>query len=325
MRKHFPSSHLECPLSVSVNPHLTMVKEGALRWVQHFQLFTQEDILHRLDLAAPWDLSARVYPHLSSEKLQVITDWLVWAVIYDALWCDEIEGNARHVERLVSLQHRLIDVLKEGWTDHSGHISGGESLRWENSLIEAWRNIIGRLREVIPNAELYWFTQSFDQYFQATMWEVMQTLNHTTPEQSLYVKLRPFSGGGYAFLEFRHLLEGVSSLDIRKNVFVRQLEAMANNHVLWSNDIFSYPKEVARGATSNLVWIVQEKSRLSIDQAIQHVVSMCNAEMRAYSDLRALLPELGKIDSITAAYLSFLDDYVGGHLDWVYKATHRYD
>jgi hypothetical protein len=313
--KSYVIPKLLCPSSVEVNPHVMVVGEQTLRWVQRFHLSTEKDICSRLELAKPWELSGRIYPRLSREKLQVITDWLAWAAFYDDLWCDEIEKGKRHLEQLAYAHKRTLAILK------NKHSSG------DDPLTQALLDILHRLLDSNPRLEISWFIRSFEQYFQATTWEVVSNVCGITPDRATYIKLRPFAGGGNVFLELRHLIEENNlPVSIRENVLIQQLELMANNHVLWSNDIFSYNKEIAHGARTNLVWILKQEAHLSTQEAATQVAKRCDAEAKAYLNLKELLPSLGiEIDNILDSYLAFLDAYIGGHLDWAYNVAHRYD
>ena len=164
--------------------------------------------------------------------------------------------------------------------------------------------------------------QSVEEFFAACVWEATNRKQGITPDVATYIKMRPFSGGLYTYINLIEIIEQITlPRRVREHPTVQRLTLTANNVVCWTNDIVSLAKELKQGDVHNLVLALQHKHRLTLQEAMDRAAALHAAEVRAFIDLELRLPSFGTVlDSQVKAYSSVLRSWMRGNLDWSYTS-----
>ena len=152
-------------------------------------------------------------------------------------------------------------------------------------------------------------------------WERRLRARGQAPSLATYDRLRPLISAVPPCFDLAAMCIDGLDPEFANDALVKQLELMANNHISWVNDIYGLEKELYDETTSNLVMIVAREQGLHWGEAMQVCIERCNAEMRAFNELMAIV-ELGANEA-QRAYLDALVSWMRGGIDW-YSDTKRY-
>jgi hypothetical protein len=100
---------------------------------------------------------------------------------------------------------------------------------------------------------------------------------------------------------------------------LRALENSAANYATFTNDIFSYQKEIEfEGELHNMVLVTQKFLEIDREQAVEVVNNLMTSRMRQFEHIIAAeLPVIAEEFQLDAAAREALDDHVVGLQDWV--------
>ncbi|MCP4105040.1 MAG: hypothetical protein GY749_05825 [Desulfobacteraceae bacterium] len=100
---------------------------------------------------------------------------------------------------------------------------------------------------------------------------------------------------------------------------------MANNHICWINDIISFEKEkLEEASTNNLLVILQEEKKISLQEAVNFAVLLINKEMESFFEMKNIMASfLAKGYPALQLYAGILENWMNGHMYWN-DETERY-
>jgi 5-epi-alpha-selinene synthase len=302
---------LECSIASAINPHLEHAEAHALRWAVELELVhPQGDKFNRFVAARFPSLAARTYPEVSAAQLEVIADWITFLFFYDDM-CDTQESiDPNYTVRLVTREDRLI-ALARGAAPEAGDSPLDRALVDILARAGAWANPIWQQR----------LAGHIQEYVEGCRWERIIRMQGRVPRLATYSKLRLLVSAVYPCFDFAGICMGGERTEFVDNVYIEQLEVMANNYICCVNDIHGLDKELGEQTTSILVVVLANQYGLSWDQALDRAIEMCNSEVEAFAELAEQLVQLGDPDC--QAYVRGLEAWMRGNLDW-YAETRRY-
>jgi terpene synthase-like protein len=303
---------LACPFPSGINVHAATVQRDTLAWARRFQLIRDDAACERLNRRRYGELMARAYPHAPLAALQLVSDWNTWLFLLDDE-CDET-GLGKDPARLAQVHARLLAIMR-------GALYGDQA----RPQICALHDLTTRLLARTGERWLRRFSRQVEQYFAANVWEATNRLQGAMPDGATYRTMRPFTGAVYSYLQ---LIEFTEQLDlpptVRDHPDVQGLAQMTNNCICWSNDIISLEKELIHGDVHNLVLILGAEQNLSLQEAVDQVAALHDAEVRAFIALAAQLPSFGAaVDAELQRYVAGMQFWMRANLDWS-AATARY-
>jgi Terpene synthase family 2, C-terminal metal binding len=100
------------------------------------------------------------------------------------------------------------------------------------------------------------------------------------------------------------------------------LAQMTNNVISWANDLVSLDKERQQGDVHNLVLILAHEQRLPLQAAVDRVVALHDAEVRAFIALTKRLPTFAPaVDADLDRYVIGMRFWMRANLDWSIAAA----
>lgn len=297
-----------CPFPGAVNKHAETVNQHTLDWVKKFNLTPEKNEFERLRKSKFGWLAARAYPNAPLEELKIVSDWNTWLFIRDDQ-CDE-SGIGKNPALLNKIHENLLQVLK-----------GETPSQADTALAHALYDIRRRLACKATPDWMCRFVHSVVEYFESSVWEAQNRAEGLMPDTSVYILMRPYTGGLYTDIELIDITEDIYlPLPVRKNDMVQLLALMANNVVCWSNDIISYAKESKHNDVHNLVATLLP-FQPSLQSAVNQATEMTNHEIQSFIQLEKRLPSFGaKIDEDLRRYVGVLRSWMRGNLDWAYDS-----
>jgi 5-epi-alpha-selinene synthase len=301
---------LFCPFAPAVSPHATVVQEASLRWARTFGLVASDGALRSLGASKIGWLVARAFPEGSREVLQIAADWTTLFCLLDDL--TEAPGASPvHVAAYLS---RLLEVL-----------ASGAALPGDAPAAHALLDLRRRLDPIAPPGWMTRFVARIEEIAVGFSWEAIHRARRVRPDLSMYLVMREITVGIYPQLELGELACSLTlPAEAREHPTVRRLAAAAVNAVGWSNDIFTYEKEIAQGEVHNLIEVLRVTTGSSLAEAVAAAVAKHDAEVRTFLELERRLPSFGDADADVRRYVAILRSWIRGHLDWAHE-TGRYD
>lgn len=289
-----------------MNRHANAVERETLAWADGFGLFKDSRSLEVFRAGGIGLLAGRFHPFSERDELRLIADFYAWMFLQDDLRDESDLG--RNPDSLSETDRRSLDVLE-----------GDEPADSDGPVIRAVHDLRERFATLAPGP--MWmrrFTRTIRNYLEATIWEASNRARGVVPDPESYLRMRPLTGG----LDIDEELIGLSeNARLPRRVLnersVRRLTEISFNVVCWSNDVLSLEKELAHGDVHNLVVVLQRATDLSLEDAVERVIEMHNAEVRDFIALAPELPSFGEsADGNLCRYLSILRARMRGNLDW---------
>jgi Terpene synthase family 2, C-terminal metal binding len=287
----------------ALSSHVDAVERSTLQWAAEQALFSERRSSDYNQIRVGY-LAGLVHPNGTLEGLSLIGKWLLWLFAFDDRFSDESAFGFAPVESIL-LVARLLAVL-----DDAPH--GGAADPFEIALADFMQQLDARATP----AQRGRFVGTVSGYFHAFIWEAVNRARSTYPTVESYEHMR---GHGGAVPTCIALIDTVNSFVLPAEDYhhpeMARLTQLASNLVCWSNDILSYPKEVARnGIVHSLPTILQHHHKIDIRQALSVAVAMHDREVITYTALEHQIrsratPELSR----------FLDDmrsWVAGNVKW---------
>lgn len=302
------------PFPPAINEHADTAHEGTVDWAGRFRLLPGEAAYRLFSVTSIGRLAARTHPDVPLDELQLISDWYSWLFFRDDKADDSEIG--RHPGQLSAADGRLLDVLE-----------GDKPTERDEPLAHALRDLRERLRERLRIRGLsgVWmrrFVRAVRGHLEATLWEATNRALAAVPDPTLYVRMRPLTGGLQIITELLEIIDGIHlPTKVREHPKVQRLTEGSHRVACWTNDIISLEKELRHGEVNNLVVVLHHAYGLTLQQAIDRAAEMHNAEVCAFVELETCLPSFGsEVDANLRRYVSALRARMRGVLDWSYES-----
>ncbi|TFY76926.1 hypothetical protein EWM64_g7086 [Hericium alpestre] len=303
----FPDFISYCDYPLRINPSGPDVAKASEQWLLDGAPLSERKRKAFLGLKSG-DLSAMCYPDVEADRLRVVADYMNYLFKLDD-WSDEFEADEIHVMR---------DCVMGCLEDPVGFAT-------EEPVGLLTKSFFSRFVKTGGPGCRQRFIDTMELFFRAVTQQALDRINDDIPDLESYIALRRDTSGCKPCFA---LIEYAAGIDLPDEVVnhrsIKILEDAANDLVSWSNDIYSFNVEQARGDTHNSVIIVMNEQGLDIQAAMDHVGSLCFATLNTFSRTRASLPSWGPdVDADVEKYVMGLQDWIIGSLHWSFL-TKRY-
>ncbi|QRW20740.1 terpene synthase [Rhizoctonia solani] len=296
--------HTRDIFALKLNPHHEEAEAGSLAWFDNYDLHAGP---HREEfLSARYCLLASYcYPDADLGHLRPVMDFIIWLVAYDDMaddgeFCDSIEA----------LKHAFGITLKFLRNPDAPH----PNLKY----LAALKSFYNRMRENGNPAALCRFVEGAEGYMQAALQDTMNRAAGKVLTIDEYIHLRAESSGvkwAYAALEYAHEIELPNK--VHEDPIVSELALAGNQILTWSNDIYSFSLEQAKGYTHNILFVIMWNKQVDLQAAVDFVERMIQKRVKEYIDAKALLPSFGpEIDHQVAKYIQGIEHCIQANISW---------
>ncbi|TFK84898.1 terpenoid synthase [Polyporus arcularius HHB13444] len=304
-RLFFPDLIAAFPYPLRVNRHGQRVSEESKQWLlAGCQLSKKRRAA--FDGLKGGLLTAECYPLVDYDQLRVCCDFINYLFNLDDI-CEKMDS-----ERAAITANELIGALRNPH-DFRPTSAVGTLTQCFWSRLTATGSLSAQKR----------FIDTFELYFRAVTQQVKDKASNTIPDLESYIAMRRDTSGCkpcWALIEYANNLDLPDW--VMEHPVVEGLGDAANDLVTWSNDIFSYNVEQARGDTHNMIVVVQNQEGLELQAAIDYVGSLCFGCIDRFEALRRDLPSWGpEIDAQLQVYIDGLADWMIGNLVWSFETT----
>jgi germacradienol/geosmin synthase len=321
---HLTVPELYMPYPVRMSPHLDAAREHAVGWAREVGMF---DSVPGVEAGGVWDerrfrgfdfahCAAMIHADADPEQLNLSADWLAWGTYGDDYF-PLVFGTSRNLAAAKACNDRLPAFMP---------VDGGPvpapANPLERGLADLWQRTAGPM--TVPARQQ--FRQAVEDMTNSWLWELANQAQHRIPDPIDYIEMRRKTFGSDMTMSLSRLahIDEVPS-EIYRMRAVRALEDAAQDYACFTNDLFSYQKEVEfEGELHNLVLVVEHFLNTDRWMARDIVADLMAARMRQFEhavtdELPALFDELDLDETARAALTRHADglkDWMAGILEW---------
>ncbi|NAS20517.1 germacradienol/geosmin synthase [Herbidospora sp. NEAU-GS84] len=307
-----PELHLPYPLRMS--PHLDAARRHAAVWAREMGFLDEaiwdERRFSGIDLA---HCAAMINADGASEEVFLTTDWLIWGTYGDDYYPVAF-GATRDLSGARALNTRLKAIMREDFAPEPG-------APMERGLADLWR----RTAASLPERARAGFRTAVEDMIDSWVWELDNEAAGRIPDPVDYIEMRRRTFGSDLTASLARLAAAEVVDDaVYQSRVMRELETAAQDYACFTNDLFSYQKEIEfEGELHNMVLVVE--NFLDVDRVTARaiVADLMNERMRQFehilaNGLPAMLAMIGdpEVSRVLERHAALLKDWMAGIMEW---------
>ncbi|KAK7060709.1 Anterior gradient protein 3 [Paramarasmius palmivorus] len=316
---HFilPDLVSHCTFPLVYHPNGDAVAAQSVRWLDtscHLLTSKRRKALYGLKAG---ELTAYCYNTASDERLRVVSDFMNYLFhldnISDGMMTKDTDVLADSVMNALWFPEFYRPTGHDGKEQPEEEINAGKLARdfWGRCIKDAGPGCQARFKETL------------ELFFEAVNVQAKARDADTIPDLESYIDVRRDTSGCkpcWALIEYAL---GIDLPDyVVSDPVICALNQYTNDLVTWSNDIFSYNVEQARGDTHNMIVILMEYHDLDLQGAVDRVGEMCKETIDNFNEAREDIPSWGpEVDDMVQRYVKGLQDWIVGSLHWSFMTT----
>ncbi|MGH4015169.1 MAG: family 2 encapsulin nanocompartment cargo protein terpene cyclase [Pseudonocardiaceae bacterium] len=306
------------PYTARVNANQERSRQHCIDWaremgmlepvagVSGFNVWDEEN-LALFDFAV---CAARIHPDATGPELDISSTWLTWGTYGDDYY-PVVFGTTRDMVGAKALNARLSMLMPLDMGATPPPLTPVET-----GLADLW------IRTATPLSldQRRQFREGVERMTESWLWEIANHIQQRIPDPVDYVEMRRRTFGSDMTMSLARITKaGELPPELFRTRSMRGLENSANDYACFTNDIFSYQKEIEfEGELHNCVLVVQKFLDIAREQAVLVVNDLMTARLQQFEHIIATeLPLLADEFDLDAEARTVLDVYVEGLQDWV--------
>jgi germacradienol/geosmin synthase len=320
------------PFTTTVNPNLAQARNHSKEWARRMGMldslpgipdaFIWND--HKFDAADVALCGALIHPKGSADELNLTACWLVWGTYADDYF-PAIYGNNGDMAGATVFNARLSAFMP--LDDSTPPAVPTNPV--ERGLADIWF----RTADPMSLTARTLFRRAIQDMTDSWVWELANQIQNRIPDPIDYIEMRRKTFGSDLTMSLSRLSQGSGiPMEIYSTRSMRSLENSAADFACFTNDIFSYQKEIEfEGEVHNCVLVVQNFLNCDIPQAVEIVNNLMTARAQQFqhivaTELPALFDDFN-LDQSTRkkllGYVEKLENWMCGIVRW-HKTVDRY-
>ncbi|KAI0671543.1 terpenoid synthase [Trametes maxima] len=293
-----------CPLIGSTNPHYAQAAAESSAWVQSYNILSPRKLAFLLQGSSEL-LVSHAYPYAPYEQFRTCCDFVNLLFVVDEVSDDQNGKDARRTGEV------FLNVMRyPDWDDGS-------------ALAKMTREFKQRLLAFAGPNSYRRFLMHCDDYVNAVAREAEYRERGEVLSVAAFQTLRRENS---AIRLCFGLFEFCLGIDLPDVVFQDEhfmtLYWAAADMVCWSNDVYSYNMEQAKGHTgNNIVTVLMQEKAIGL-QASSDLVGVHFADlMSRFVEAKKQLPSFSiGLDDAVAKYVEAMQHWVIGNLEWSFES-----
>ncbi|HEX8935857.1 MAG TPA: germacradienol/geosmin synthase, partial [Pseudonocardiaceae bacterium] len=304
------------PYTARVNGHLERSRRYCIEWAGQMGMLDpspggvgiwDEENLALFDFA---NCAARIHPDASGPQLDLSAAWLTWGTYGDDYF-PAVFGPTRNMAGAKVFNTRLREFMPlecSATPPPANPVEAGLADLWVRTAAGMTRTGRRQFRQAVDSMTTSW------------LWELANHIQHRIPDPVDYIEMRRHTFGSGLTMSLARIAKAD---EVPAEIFgtrtLRALENSAVNYATFTNDIFSYQKEIEfEGELHNIVLVTQKFLEIDREQAVEVVNNLMASRMRQFEHIIVTeLPVVVEEFQLDAAARKALDDHVVGLQDWV--------
>jgi germacradienol/geosmin synthase len=304
------------PYTARVNSNQERSRKHCIDWARQMGMLESlpggigiwdEENLALFDFAV---CAARIHPDASGPELDLSSTWLTWGTYGDDYF-PAVFGPTRNMAGAKVFNARLPAFMPLDCTATPPPANAVET-----GLADLW------IRTAAPMTtdQRCQFRQAVEGMTTSWLWELANHIQHRIPDPVDYIEMRRHTFGSDMTMSLARITKAAKvPVDIFRTRTLRSLENSAVNYACFTNDIFSYQKEIEfEGELHNAVLVVGKFLDIDREEAVGVVNDLMTSRMRQFEHIIATeLPLIVDDFQLDADARDALDGYVVGLQDWM--------
>ena len=313
------------PFSTTLNPNLEEARKHSKEWARQMGMleslpgipdaFIWND--HKFDVADVALCGALIHAKGSAHELNLTACWLVWGTYADDYF-PAIYGNNRDLIGAKVFNARLGAFMP--LDDSTPPAVPTNPI--ERGLADIWSRTAGPMSST-AKAE---FRRAIQDMTDSWVWELANQIQNRIPDPIDYIEMRRKTFGSDLTMSLSRLSQGGEiPMEIYYSRPMRSLENSAADYACFTNDIFSYQKEIEfEGEIHNCVLVVQNFLNCDIPTAVEIVNNLMTERAKQFqhivdTELPVLFDDFNLGESNREQLLEYvnkLEQWMCGVLRW---------
>jgi germacradienol/geosmin synthase len=260
--------------------------------------------------------AAMIHADASFEQLKLSSDWLAWGPYGDDYY-PVVFGAPRDLAAAKLCTERLsmfMPLDAEPTPEPASPI--------ERGLEDVWR----RTAEPMTPAARRQFRAAVEDMIASWLWELVNQAQNRVPDPVDYIEMRRKTFGADMTMSLARLAHADEvPPEIHQTRVMRELDTAAQDYACFTNDLFSYQKEIEfEGEIHNLVLVVEKFLGVDRLRARDVVADLMVERMRQFehiiaNDLPALFDDFALDEGareILTRHADDLKEWMSGILEW---------
>jgi germacradienol/geosmin synthase len=326
---HLTPPDLSMPYAFRTSPHLDAARRYAVGWARRMGMF---DPVPGVRGGGVWDeqrfigfdfahCAAMIHADASPDQLNLSADWLAWGTYGDDYF-PVVFGANRNLAGAKLCHERLSAFMP---LDVGAVPEPANPI--ERGLADLWRRTAAPMT---PPARRQ-FRTAVEDMTGSWLWELANQAQHRIPDPVDYIEMRRKTFGSDLTMSLSRLAHpDVVPVEVYRTRVMRELEAAAGDYACFTNDLFSYQKEIEfEGELHNLVLVVEHFLDTDRWTARDIVADLMAARLRQFEhivadELPVLFEELDldeQAREVLTRHTDELKDWMSGILEWHRKCV----
>ncbi|NUR57811.1 MAG: germacradienol/geosmin synthase [Catenulispora sp.] len=304
------------------SPYLGQARTHGLEWAERMGFLdvapgVVTGQLWNAGLLAGFDFAycaSMIHADAGPEELDLSTDWLTWGTygddLYPARYGSDLLGAKAQNARL-----RLFLPLDAATMPEPAN-------PLERGLADLWRRTAGPMKP----SDRAWFRATVETMVDSWAWELANQLQRRIPDPVDYVEMRRATFGADLTMSLARVGHGnLVPQEVYQTRTMRQLDNAAQDYACFTNDLFSYQKEIEfEGEVHNMVFVLESFLGCDRARAGDIVAELMAERMRQFEhivaeELPAMFEQFAldeQVRDVLTGYALELRDWMSGILQW---------
>ncbi|KAH9856521.1 terpenoid synthase [Lenzites betulinus] len=293
-----------CPLKDSTNPHYARAAAESTAWIKSYNIFSERKLAFLLQGSSEL-LVSHAYPYAPYEQFRACCDFVNLLFVVDEVSDDQNGKDARRTGEV------FLNVMRyPDWDDGS-------------ALAKMTREFKQRFLAFAGPNSYRRFLMHCDDYVNAVAREAEYRERGQVLDIASYQTLRRENSAIRVCFGLFEFALGIDLPDaVFHDVHFMTLYWAAADMVCWSNDVYSYNMEQAKGHSgNNIVTVLMREKNIGLQDAADLVGDHFAMLMNRFVETKKQLPSFGaELDDAVAQYVDALGHWVIGNLEWSFES-----
>ncbi len=290
---HLSFPELYRPVEVRFHPRLDEARHHMVDWARRMGMF---DSVPGVEIGGVWDerhlaefdfarCAAMLNPDADLDTVNLSTDWLTWGTFGDDYY-PVVFGARRDLAAAKACTARLPAFMPLDGTDTPEPANALES-----GLADLWHRTAGPMTDT-ARAQ---FRAAVEDMTTSWVWELENQAQHHVPDPVDYIEMRRKTFGADMTMSLgRAAYSDIVPDAVADTRTIREMETAAQDYLCFTNDLYSYQKEVQfEGELHNIVVVVENFLEVDRCSARDIVLDLMTARMNQFEHILAVdLPDL---------------------------------
>jgi germacradienol/geosmin synthase len=322
---HLPLPDLYMPFPIRTSPHLDDARRHSAGWARRMGFF---DSVPGVEAGGVWDeerfigldlahCASMIHADADPEQLCLSADWLSWGTYGDDYF-PAVFGATRDLPAAKACNDRLSLFMP---LDDGGPVPAPAN-QLERGLTDLWRRTAGPMGDDARRQ----FRTAVEDMTASWLWELANQAHNRIPDPIDYVEMRRKTFGSDMTMSLARLAHfDVVPPEIYRTRVMHELDTAAQDYACFTNDLFSYQKEIQfDGEIHNLVLVIE--NFLGVDRLTARDITaeLMKARMQEFehivsTDLPAMFEEHDldeDVREILTRHAGELKEWMSGILEW---------